>query len=97
MSSRLGSIGMLNWGVIEPVRFNDPVKWCHRMVICPKKNGQLRRTIDLRNLNTYPTRDTQSPFYQVQAVPHIKKKQYLMPGMANTVSLFAKKTEHTPH
>ena len=44
-------------GVIEPVPFNDPGKWCHHMVICPKKNGQLRRTIN-QNLNTYTTRDT---------------------------------------
>ena len=31
-------------GVIEQVPVGEPVAWCHRMVICPKKNGKPRRT-----------------------------------------------------
>ena len=27
-------------GVIEPVPIGEPVTWCHRMVICAKKNGK---------------------------------------------------------
>ena len=51
--------------------------WCHRMVVCPKKNGSLRRTIDFQALNLHATRETrhtQSPFHQARAVPlHTKK------------------------
>ena len=35
-------------GVIEPVPVGEPVTWCHRMVICAKKNGKSRRTIDFQ-------------------------------------------------
>ena len=41
-------------GVIEQVPVGDPVTWCHRMVICVKKNGSLRRTIDFQPLNAMP-------------------------------------------
>ena len=29
-------------GVIEPVPVGDPITWCHRMVVCSKKNGEPR-------------------------------------------------------
>lgn len=64
-------------GVIEPVHVGEPVTWCHRMVICAKKNGKPRRTIDFQPLNVHATREThhtQSPFHQVRSVPHGKKK-----------------------
>ena len=64
-------------GVIEPVPIGEPVTWCHRMVICAKKTGKPRRTIDFQPLNTYATREThhtQSPFHQVRSVPNGKKK-----------------------
>ena len=64
-------------GVIEPVPVGEPVTWCHRMVICAKKNGKPRRTIDFQPLNVHATREThhtQSPFHQVRSVPHGKKK-----------------------
>ena len=64
-------------GVLEPVPIGEPVTWCHRMVICAKKNGTPRRTIDFQPLNTHATREThhtQSPFHQAQSVPHNKKK-----------------------
>jgi len=64
-------------GVIEPVPIGEPVTWCHRMVICAKKNGKPRRTVDFQPLNAHATREThhtQSPFYQARSVPHDKKK-----------------------
>ncbi len=38
-------------GVIEPVLVGTPVTCCHKMVICPKKMGKPRRTVDLQPLN----------------------------------------------
>ena len=64
-------------GVLEPVPVGEPVTWCHRMVVCPKKNGQPRRTVDFQSLNLHATREThhtQSPFHQARSVPHNKKK-----------------------
>lgn len=64
-------------GVIEPVPVGEPVTWCHRMVVCAKKDGKPRRTVDLQPLNAHATREThhtQSPFHQVRAVPKGKKK-----------------------
>lgn len=67
----------VNLGVIEPVPIGNPVSWCHRMVICAKKSGEPRRTVDFQPLNAHATREThhtQSPFHQVRAVPHGMKK-----------------------
>jgi hypothetical protein len=67
-------------GVIEPVLIGDPVKWCHCMVVCAKKNGKPRRTVDFQQLNIYATRETHhtpSPFHQTRLVPHDKKKTVL--------------------
>ena len=64
-------------GVIEPVPIGEPVTWCHRMVVCAKKNGKPRRTVDFQPLNAHATREThhtQSPFHQARSVPHGKKK-----------------------
>lgn len=64
-------------GVIEPVPVGEPVTWCHRMVICAKKNGTPRRTVDFQPLNVHATRETHhtpSPFHQARSVPHGKKK-----------------------
>ncbi len=47
------------------------------MVICAKKNGTPRRTIDFQPLNIHATREThhtQSPFHQARSVPQGKKK-----------------------
>ena len=33
-------------GIIEPVPPGTPTVWCARMVVTPKKNGKLRRTVD---------------------------------------------------
>lgn len=64
-------------GVIEPVPIGEPVTWCHRMVVCPKKSGKPRRCVDFQALNKHATREThhtQSPFHQVRTVPHHTKK-----------------------
>ena len=54
-------------GVLEKVPVGTAFTWCHHMIICPKKNGSLRRTIDFQALNWHATREThhiQSPFHQ---------------------------------
>ena len=59
-------------GVLEEVPIGEPVTWCHRMVVCPKKNGQPRRTIDFQSLNAHAVRETHhtpSPFLQARSVP----------------------------
>ena len=33
-------------GVFKKVLIGDPVTWCHRMVVYPKKNSKSRRTVD---------------------------------------------------
>ena len=64
-------------GVLEKVPIGDPVTWCHRMVVCAKKNGKPRRTVDFQALNVHATRETHhtaSPFLQARSVPAGKKK-----------------------
>ena len=64
-------------GILEPVPVGEPVTWCHRMVICAKKNGKPRRTVDFQALNLHATREThhtQSPFHQAHSVPSGTKK-----------------------
>ena len=59
-------------GVIEPVPVGEPVTWCHRMVVCAKKDGKPRRTVDFQPLNKHATREThhtQPPFHQARSVP----------------------------
>ena len=63
--------------VIEQVPIGEPVTWCHRMVICAKKNEKSHRTIDFQPLNTHATREIhhmQSPFHQYISVPSNTKK-----------------------
>ena len=64
-------------GVLEPVPIGTPVSWCHRMVVCAKKSGKPRRTVDFQELNKHATREThhtQSPFHQARMVPNNMKK-----------------------
>ena len=67
-------------GILEPVPVGTPVTWCHKMVICPKKSGKPRRTVDLQALNRHATREThhtQSPFHQARKVPpHTRKSVF---------------------
>ena len=83
----------------KPVPIGEQVTWCHRMVICAKKNGTPRRTIDFQPLNIDATREThctQSPFHQARSVPQRKKKPSLTHGMVTTVYSFILKTNTTP-
>ena len=67
-------------GVLEQVPIGEPVTWCHRMVICAKKNGEPRRTVDFQALNRHAMREThhtQSPFHQARSVPSNKRKTVL--------------------
>ena len=60
-------------GVIEPVPLNTPVRWCARMVVARKHNGDPRRTVDLQPLNNAclrQTHHTAPPFQQASTVPH---------------------------
>ena len=64
-------------GVIEPVPIGTPVTWCHKMVVCAKKSGKPRRTLDFQLLNLHTSREThhtQSPFHQARAVPPNTRK-----------------------
>ena len=64
-------------GVLEQVPLGEPVTWCHRMVVCAKKDGTPRRTVDMQPLNLHATREThhtQSPFHQARSIPNNKKK-----------------------
>ena len=64
-------------GVLEPVTIGEPVTWCHRMVVCTKKDGTPRLTVNLQSLNAFATRETyhaQSPFHQARGVLCNKKK-----------------------
>lgn len=64
-------------GVIQPVPIGQPVTWCHRMVVCAKKDGRPRRTVDFQALNKFACREThhtQSPYHQARMVPPGKLK-----------------------
>ena len=90
-------------GVIEPVPVGEPVTWCHQMVICPKKNGEPRRTVDLQPLNVHATRETHhipSSFHQARSVPRgtdlgiipARRRLYWMRGTGITAYPFGRKT-----
>ena len=40
-------------GVIEPVPVGDPVTWCHRMVVCAKKDGKPRQPLAKSSSSAY--------------------------------------------
>lgn len=64
-------------GVLEPVPVGEPVTWCHHMVVCAKKSGKPRRTVDFQVLNLHAMREThhtQSPFHQARSISSGKKK-----------------------
>ena len=59
-------------GVLEQVPIGAPTTWCSRMVVCPKKDGSPRRTVDLQCLNRAAVRQThatESPFHQAASIP----------------------------
>ena len=58
--------------VLEPHPINEPVTWCHRMIICLKQDGTPRRTIDMSPLNKVCLREphgSKSPFHMARAIP----------------------------
>ena len=64
-------------GVLEPVPVGTPVTWCHLMIIVRKKDGSIRRVVDLTGLNKYVIRETHhtmSPFHQATLIPPNTKK-----------------------
>ena len=67
-------------GVLRKVGPGEPVKWCPRMVIQPKKDGRPRRTVDLSGLTKAGIREThhtRSPFRVVCSVPRYMLKSTL--------------------
>ena len=76
-------------GVLEAAPIGQPVTWCHRMVVCAKKNGSLRRTVDFQPLNSHATRETHHTQYH-PSIRHAlslkeKRRRYLMLGTVITV------------
>ena len=67
-------------GIIEPIPANEPSIWCSQMVTMQKKNGTIRRVIDLQHLNGQCIRETHhtpSPFQLAcQIPPHTKKSKF---------------------
>ena len=64
-------------GVLERVPMGTATTWCHRMVVCAKKDGTPRRTIDFQALNKHACRETHhtsSPFHLARSVPSNTKK-----------------------
>ena len=58
--------------MIECVPYDEPVTWCHRMVITGKHDGSPRRTVDLSPLNKFCERKTfatESPFHLARCIP----------------------------
>lgn len=77
---KAGLVQDVRLGDIEPGPIGEPVIWCHRMVICAKKNGKPRRTVDFQPLNVHATRETHhtpSRFHQARLVAHVTKKSAL--------------------
>ena len=59
-------------GVLRKVGVNEPVEWCSRMVVCAKKNGKARRTVDFKALNRAAPRQThatEAPFLLASQIP----------------------------
>ena len=85
-------------GVLEQVPVGQSVKWCSRMVVCPKKDGKPRRTVYLSGLNKVSARQThptESPFHQAVSVPKNTYKTVLDCWKATTQSHWLKKTGPT--
>ncbi len=70
-------------GIIEKVPQGTSAKWCARIIVTPKKNGDPRRTVDLQKLNNATLRETHHtprPFDVVSTVPFVPEKPLQMHG-----------------
>ena len=86
-------------GVLERVPYGQPTEWCFRMVVTRKKDGSLRRTVDLYPLNKFCLRkahSSRSPF-QHGLCHTMLTRVFSMLGMGITLFPFARKTENTQH
>lgn len=75
--------------VLEPVPIGEPVTWCHRMVICAKKNGLPRRTINFNpSASMLPGRHTTLTHFSTKQDQSHKGKKILssMHGTATIAS-----------
>ena len=62
----------IDMGVLERPPINEPVSWCHKMVISTKHDGDPRRTIDMSPLNRVCKREphgSKTPFHMARAIP----------------------------
>ena len=60
-------------GVIEKLKPNTPITWCHRAIWTRKADGTPRRVVDFQSLNKHCIRDTHHtvpPFKQARSIPH---------------------------
>ena len=76
-------------GVIEPVPIGEPVTWCHRMVVCPKKNGNLAEQWTSRHSTSMqPERPTtpNPPSIRHGPSPMAPRRPYSTPGVDTTAS-----------
>ena len=67
-------------GVLERVDENIPVTLCQRIVVCRKRNGDGRRTVDLQPLNSASIcqcHPTAPPLQQAMDIPHGVKRSTL--------------------
>ena len=78
--------------VIKPVPLDEPVTWCHRMLVCAKKNGKPHRTVDFQALNLHATRETHHTqrAHSIKHVPYpvTRRRPYLTAGMVTIVFLY---------
>ena len=70
-------------GVLEPVPTGEPITWCHCMVVCAKKNGKPRRTVDFQALNLHAI-TLRAHSIRHALYPVTPKRPSLTAGMATT-------------
>ena len=59
-------------GVLEYPPLNEPVIWCHKMIIVTKPDGTPRRAVDMSSLNKFCKREPhigKNPFHMAHAIP----------------------------
>ena len=59
-------------GVLEYPPLNEPVVWCHKMIIVTKPDGTPRRAVDMSPLNKFCKREPhigKNPFQMAHAIP----------------------------